>query len=201
DGYGIGLGHFVHACRRNLNITVITHNNQIYGLTTGQASPTTDQFMPTVSTPGGVAEKPVNPIGLALAEGATFIARGFAGDIPQLAELYQAALTHRGFALIDVFQPCVTWNHLNTFSWFRERVYKLEDEQWDPTDQVAAFELARSTFHSLTCSPQECRVPTGIYYRAEGVPTYEDGFEATKVPGWKRANAARNLSGLIETYR
>ena len=84
DGYGIGLGHFVHACRRNQNMTVIAHNNQIYGLTTGQASPTTDPTMKTVSTPGGVLEQPVNPIGIALSEGATFIARGFAGDIPHL---------------------------------------------------------------------------------------------------------------------
>jgi 2-oxoglutarate ferredoxin oxidoreductase subunit beta len=110
DGYGIGLGHYLHTCRRNIDLTVIAHDNQIYGLTTGQASPTTDHLMPTVSTPSGVLEQPVNPIGLALAEGATFVARGFAGDIPHLTQLYVRALTHRGFAIVDVFQPCVTWN-------------------------------------------------------------------------------------------
>jgi 2-oxoglutarate/2-oxoacid ferredoxin oxidoreductase subunit beta len=131
DGYGLGMGHFVHTLRRNVDLTCIAHNNQIYGLTTGQASPTTEHLMRTVSTPGGVLEEPVNPIGLALAEGATFVARGFAGDIPHLTELYKAAIEHDGFALVDVFQPCVTWNKLNTFSWFRERVYKLEDEGHD----------------------------------------------------------------------
>ncbi|MBI5232710.1 MAG: 2-oxoacid:ferredoxin oxidoreductase subunit beta [Coriobacteriales bacterium] len=198
DGYGIGLSHFVHSVRRNINITAIAHNNQIYGLTVGQASPTTDQFMRTVSTPGGVLEQPVNPIGLALAEQATFVARGFAGDIPHLTELYKQALQHEGFALVDVFQPCVTFNKVNTFKWFRERVYKLEETDWDPSDANAAFELARSTFHSLTCTPDECRVPIGVYYRAgEGVPTYNSAVEAASVPGYKRAEEPRDIADVV----
>jgi 2-oxoglutarate ferredoxin oxidoreductase subunit beta len=200
DGYGIGLGHFVHACRRNQNVTAIVHNNQIYGLTTGQASPTTDTLMRTVSTPGGVIERPVNPIGLALSEGATFVARGFAGDIPGLTELYRQAIAHRGFALVDVFQPCVTWNHLNTFAWFRDRVYSLEESGWDPGDRVKAFELSMSTFHSLTCTPEECRVPIGVFYREEGRATYEDGVPAAQEPGWKRAISPRDLSAVLERY-
>ena len=199
DGYGIGLGHFVHACRRNQNITLIGHNNQIYGLTTGQASPTTDHLMKTVSTPKGVLEDPVNPIGLALAEGATFVARGFAGDIAHLTELYKQALTHRGFAIVDVFQPCVTWNHLNTFGWFRDRTYKLEESGWDPSDKVKAFELSLSTFHDLTCTPESCRVPLGVFYSEEGRPTYEDGLSAAQVPGYKRAEALRDVSTLFDT--
>jgi 2-oxoglutarate ferredoxin oxidoreductase subunit beta len=198
DGYGIGLGHFVHALRRNPGITVIAHNNQIYGLTTGQASPTTDHLMRTVSTPGGVLEEPVNPIGLAIAENATFVARGFAGDVGHLTELYKQALTHRGLAVVDVFQPCVTWNHLNTFSWFRERVYKLEEAGWDPSDRSAAFELSMTTFHELTCTPESCRIPLGIYYRREGVPAYEDGVPASAVPGWKRAEEPRDVSAIME---
>ncbi len=198
DGYGLGLGHFVHAARRNVNLTCITHNNQIYGLTTGQASPTTDHLMRTVSTPDGVLENPVNPIGLALAEGATFVARGFAGDIPHLTELYIKALTHRGFALVDVFQPCVTWNRLNTFKWFRERVYKLDEGDWDPSDRPAALDLSLTTFHELTCAPDECRVPIGVYFAREGVPTYEDGLEATQVPGHTRARGPRDISALID---
>lgn len=197
DGYGLGLGHFVHACRRNARTTVIAHNNQIYGLTTGQASPTTDHLMRTVSTPAGVLEDPVNPMGLALAEGATFIARGFAGDIPHLTSLYVQALSHDGFALVDVFQPCVTWNKLNTFTWFRERVYKLEDEGWDESDRTAAFELSLTTFHDLTCTPETCRIPTGVYYRQEGKPTYEQGTPASGEPGWKRAVAPRDVTDLM----
>ena len=183
--------------RRNSDLTVIAHNNQIYGLTAGQASPTTDHLQPSVSTPSGVLEEPANPIGLALAEGATFIARGFAGDIAHLTELYVQALSHKGLALVDVFQPCVTWNHHNTFRWFRERVYKLEDTDWDTSDRVAAFELSLSTFHDLTCTPDSCRVPIGVYYRDSGAPTYEDGVAASRQPGWKRAVKPRDVSAIV----
>jgi 2-oxoglutarate ferredoxin oxidoreductase subunit beta len=171
DGYGLGMGHFIHTIRRNPDITVITHDNQIYGLTTGQASPTTDHLMRTVSTPGGVLEQPVNPIGLALAEEATFVARGFAGDLAHLTELYKQAFSHKGFALVDVVQPCVTWNKLNTAAWFKERVYKLEESGWDSADREAAFALSMTSFRELTCTPEQCRVPIGVFYRAEGVPT------------------------------
>ncbi|MDO8987562.1 MAG: thiamine pyrophosphate-dependent enzyme [Coriobacteriia bacterium] len=201
DGYGLGMGHFVHALRRNVRMTCITHNNQIYGLTTGQASPTTDHLMRTVSTPDGVLEQPVNPVGLALAEGATFIARGFAGDIPHLTDLYVQALSHDGFALVDVFQPCVTWNKLNTSAWFRERVYKLQEQDWDETNRVAAFDLSLSTFHDLTCTPDSCRVPIGVYYRESGVPTYGSGLIASQLPGYKHAEEPRDISALLQRMR
>ncbi len=197
DGYGIGLGHFVHACRRNVDLTVIAHDNQIYGLTTGQASPTTDHLMPTVSTPHGVLEEPINPIGLALAEGATFIARGFAGDIPHLTGLYIEALTHKGFAVVDVFQPCVTWNKLNTFKWFRDRIYKLEESGWDASDRSAAFDLSLTAFHELTCTPESCRVPIGVYYREQGRPTYEEQTPASAQPGFTRAEKPRDVTELM----
>lgn len=196
DCYGLGLGHFVHSCRRNAALTAIVHNNQIYGLTTGQASPTTDHLMKTVSTPKGVLEDPVNPIGLALAEGATFIARGFAGDIPHLTKLYIEAMQHNGFALVDVFQPCVTWNKLNTFQWFKERIYKLEDEAWDESDREAAFTLSTTAFHELNCTPDKCRLPIGIFYRETGKPTYQSQSAASSVPGWKRALEPRHITGL-----
>ena len=197
DGYGIGLGHFVHALRRNPDITIIAHDNQIYGLTTGQASPTTEHLMPTVSTPTGVLEQPINPIGLALAQDATFVARGFAGDIPHLTELYKQALTHKGLAVVDVMQPCVTWNHLNTFQWFRERVYKLEESGWDASDRAAAFNLSMTTFHDLTCTPEECKIPIGVFYKRDGVPTYEDGVSASAEPGYKRAEQPRDISAIL----
>jgi len=198
DGYGLGLGHLIHTVRRNPDITVIAHDNQVYGLTIGQASPTTEHLAKTISTPAGVLEQPINPIGLALAEQATFVARGFAGDIPHLTQLYKQALQHRGFALVDVLQPCVTWNKLNTLQWFKERVYKLEESGWDPRDRGAAFNLSMTSFREMTCTPDECRIPIGVIYQEEGVPTYEDGLSATKRPGYEVAQAPRDVSALIE---
>jgi 2-oxoglutarate ferredoxin oxidoreductase subunit beta len=197
DGYGIGLGHFVHTCRRNVDMTAIIHNNQVYGLTTGQASPTTDHLVRTPSTPSGVLEQPVNPVGLALAEGATFVARGFAGDIPHLTDLYVQALTHVGFAVVDVMQPCVTWNKLNTFAWFRERVYRLEDEGWDITDRAGALTLSLTTFHEMTCTPESCRVPIGVFIKEEGRPTYEQQTPSSLEPGYAHARDPRDVSELM----
>jgi len=199
DGYGLGMGHFVHTLRRNPSLTILAHNNQVYGLTAGQASPTTDHLSPSVSTPDGVLEEPVNPIGLALAEGATFVARGFAGDIPHLTRLYVDALSHDGLSLVDVFQPCVTWNHHNTFQWFRDRVYRLDETDWNESDRVRAFELSLTTFHDLTCAPETCRVPIGVYYRSSGVPTYEAGVRASANPGWERARQPRDISAILRS--
>src|SRR6266705_2663026 len=128
DGYGIGIGHFIHAMRRNLDLTYIVMNNQIYGLTTGQASPTTTKGHKTKSTPRGNVEQPINPLMLALASGATYIARAFSGEPNHMAEIIAGGMAHRGFALVDVFSPCVTYNKLNTYPWFKQRVYKLEKE-------------------------------------------------------------------------
>ncbi|MDO8964297.1 MAG: 2-oxoacid:ferredoxin oxidoreductase subunit beta [Coriobacteriia bacterium] len=198
DGYGIGMGHFAHSCRRNVDLTVIAHDNQIYGLTTGQASPTTEHLMKTVSTPTGVLEEPVNTVGLAIAEGATFVARGFAGDIPHLTGLIKEAIGHEGFALVDVFQPCVTWNKLNTFAWFRERVYKLDETDHDPADKLRAFELSLSTYHEMGCTPEECRIPIGVLYRETGRPTYGDGLpQLADGPLWKRARVPRDISAAV----
>jgi 2-oxoglutarate ferredoxin oxidoreductase subunit beta len=196
DCYGIGGNHLLHSCRRNIDLAAIAHDNQIYGLTTGQASPTTEQGMRTVSTPNGVLEQPVNTVGLAIAEGATFVARGFAGDIPHLTGLIKAAIEHRGFALLDVFQPCITWNKLNTFAWFRERVYNLDDTTHDPTDKVAAFTLSLSTYHEMTCTPDQCRIPLGVFYQ-EQRPTYADGLPQLTDPLWHSALAPRDVSPAL----
>lgn len=203
DGYGLGLGHFVHAARRNIDITYVGHNNQIYGLTTGQASPTSDQGMKTPSTPTGVLEKPVNPLGLAIAEGATFVARGFAGDVEHMTWLFTEAIRHHGFALVDVFQPCVTFNKVNTFKWYRDRVYKLEDEPgWEPTDRTRAFELAETILdiHDDT-PPADSRIPIGIFYRAEGVPTYEDGVpQCAGGALWEQSLLPRDISEVMNAF-
>jgi len=114
DGFGIGVGHFIHAMRRNVNLTYIVMNNQIYGLTTGQASPTTARMHKTKSTPNGNLEFPFNPEGVALMSGASFVARGFSGDGVQLAKIMERAIAHKGFSLVVVMSPCVTYNKVNT---------------------------------------------------------------------------------------
>ncbi len=203
DGYGLGLGHFVHTCRRNVDMAYFAHDNQIYGLTTGQASPTSERMMRSPSTPSGVLEQPVNATGLAIAQGATFVARGFAGDIEQLTELYVQAIEHPGFAVVDVMQPCVTFNKVNTFRWFRERVYRLEelegDEAHDPSDREAAFRLSLTTFHDMTCEPDECRIPIGVFYRAEA-DTYQDGLPHLEGPMWKAAEQPRDVTETMRSF-
>jgi len=164
---GIGGNHFIHTCRRNINITNIVHDNRVYGLTTGQASPTSDSGFISKSTPSGVLETPVNPASLALAAGATFVARGFSGDISQLFNIIRKAIKHKGFSFIDVLQPCITFNKINSYDYYREKVYKVDDiKGYNRTDLENAF--ARSL--------EVEKIPTGIFYQVEK-PIYEDGLK------------------------
>ncbi|MDX1524284.1 MAG: thiamine pyrophosphate-dependent enzyme, partial [Anaerolineae bacterium] len=157
--------HFIHAMRRNLDLTYIVMNNQIYGLTTGQASPTTMQEVRTKTTPRGNAELPINPLSLAIVPGATYVSRGFSGDTKQLTALFAGAIAHKGFALVDVFSPCVTYNKINTYPYFKERVYDLaEEEGYDPGDAQAALGKAFEWGD---------RIPLGLIYHSDQ-PTYED---------------------------
>ena len=142
DGYGIGGNHFTHTARRNVDLTYVVMNNQIYGLTTGQVSPTSRDGMKTKSTPFGSVEMPINPITSAIMNGATYVARGYSGDIRHLTELIKGGIQHRGFALIDIFSPCVTFNHDNGHPFFKDRVHKLEDDGHDTTDWKSACEKA-----------------------------------------------------------
>lgn len=170
DGYGMGAGHFVHTMRRNIDLVDIINNNQVYGLTKGQYSPTSDHGYVSKTSPQGAIELAVNPIAFALAAGATFVSRGFAGDPRHLSQLMAKAIQHQGYALVDVLQPCVTFNKQNTYDWFRQRVYKVEeDEHYDPTDKRAAFAKALEWGD---------KIPIGIIYQIEGVPTYEDQVPA-----------------------
>ncbi len=165
DGYGIGMGHFIHAMRRNLDLTYVVMDNQIYGLTTGQASPTTMKEVRTKTTPRGNVELPINPLALAIVSGATYVARGFSGNTRQLADLFAGAIAHKGFALVDVFSPCVTFNRVNTYAWFKQRVYDLADEEaYDPGDAEAALGKAFEWGD---------RIPLGLIYQSEQ-PTYGD---------------------------
>lgn len=164
DGFGIGVGHFIHAMRRNVNLTYIVMNNQIYGLTTGQASPTTARMHKTKSTPAGNLEFPFNPEGVALMAGASFVARGFSGDGAHLSKIMEKAIAHKGFSLVVVMSPCVTYNKVNTYSYFRERVYKLEDEGHDVNNFELAVKKAMET---------DTRTPLGVFYQVEK-PVYEE---------------------------
>jgi 2-oxoglutarate/2-oxoacid ferredoxin oxidoreductase subunit beta len=164
DGFGIGAGHFVHAMRRNVDLTYVTMDNQVYGLTTGQASPTSTMGQKTKSTPNGVIENPIDPVALALASGATYVARGFSGDVKHLADLVANGIQHHGFSFVDVFSPCVTYNKINTFDFFRQRVYKLESAGHDPKDLVAAWQRALEWGD---------KIPIGLFYQGDR-PTYED---------------------------
>jgi len=156
DGYGIGAGHFIHAIRRNIDITYLVMNNQIYGLTLGQASPTSGLEHITITTPKGVDDRPVNPISLALGSGSSFTGRGFSGKIKHLQHLIHKGLNHKGFSFIDVLSPCVTFNKLNTYNWFKEKIFDLEEEGHDYTDLVEAFKLSLEW---------ETKIPLGVFYQ------------------------------------
>ncbi|MDP3879454.1 MAG: 2-oxoacid:ferredoxin oxidoreductase subunit beta [Dehalococcoidales bacterium] len=191
DGYGEGGNHFVHAMRRNHDITYLIHNNQVYGLTKGQASPTSDLGFVTRTTPYGAA-RPVNPMTLAIATGATFVSRSFAGDIKHLTTMIKAGITHKGFALIDILQPCVSFNHKNTFGWYRERVYKLEEEPgYDPTNKMEAFNKAQEW---------DGRIPIGIFYQQE-LPTFEEQIPAlAKGPLVKQKIEPGRVQPLLDEF-
>ena len=164
DGYGIGIGHFIHAMRRNLNITYIVMNNGTYGLTTGQTSPTSERGYKTKSTPQGSIEDPINPIPLSLISGATYVARGFSGDPSGMSNLITKGIDHKGFSLIDVFSPCVTYNKVNTYDFYRERTYKLLDTDHDPSNFNNAVEKSFEL---------DEKIPIGLFYQKNS-PTYED---------------------------
>ena len=166
DGYGMGLGHMLHAIRRNVDLVDLVQNNQVYGLTKGQFSPTSDLGYISKTSPEGTVEAAVNPIALAISAGATFVARGFAGDPKHLAEIIRQALEHRGYALVDVLQPCVTFNRVNTYDWYRDRVYKVEEQNgYDASDPVAGFKVALEWGD---------RIAIGVLYRSQVRPTFEE---------------------------
>jgi 2-oxoglutarate ferredoxin oxidoreductase subunit beta len=163
DCYGEGGNHIVHAMRRNINIKLFVHDNQIYGLTKGQASPTSMEGMKTKTQPFGVFSEQLNPMVLGVAMDCSFVARGFAGEPDLLKELMKQALTHKGFSLVDILQPCVTFNKVNTYEWYRKRVYHLEPA-YTPFDRVTAFTRALEWGD---------RIPLGIIYRHDR-PLYEN---------------------------
>ncbi|NOZ24995.1 MAG: 2-oxoacid:ferredoxin oxidoreductase subunit beta [Nitrospirae bacterium] len=169
DCYGEGGNHLLHAVRRNVNVKLFVHDNQVYGLTKGQASPTTMEGVVTKTQPFGSLSEPLNPLALAVALDCSLVARGFAGDTDLLKELMKEAIEHRGFALLDILQPCVTFNKVNTYRWYSERVYRIGDDH-DPFDRTEAFRRALEWGE---------RIPTGIIYRNTR-PTLEERIPVIK---------------------
>jgi 2-oxoglutarate/2-oxoacid ferredoxin oxidoreductase subunit beta len=188
DGYGIGQGHFIHAMRRNANITHVVEDNQVYGLTKGQYSPTSERGYISSFSPEGAIEFAINPMAIALAAGATFVARTFAGDTKHMVATLQAAIRHRGYSLVDCLQPCVTYNKLNTYDWYRSRVYKLEEEAgYDRSD------LQQASHKALEWGD---RIPIGIYFENNNRPTYEEQVSALK----KGPLVQQELDGRFDDY-
>ena len=191
DGYGEGGNHLIHAIRRNLDITYLVHDNQIYGLTKGQASPTSDEGFVTKTTPLGMFSKPLNPMALAISLGASFVARGFSGEIEHLADLIAQAIQNRGFSLVDILQPCVTYNRVNTYQWYRSRVYKL-DSTYNPKDRMAAFQKAQEWGE---------RIPIGVIY-TEDRPTYEErNPKITRMPLVEQHHNIEDYEKVLEEFR
>jgi len=188
DGFAIGMGHTVHAIRRNIDITYIVMDNQVYGLTKGQTSPRSPEGFKTKSTPEGSIESPLKPLELALAAGATFVAQSFSSNIQQLTELIELGIKHKGFSLINVFSPCVTFNKVNTYDWFREHVVNTDDiENYDPSNRIMAMTKLMET-NGLLC---------GLIYQNTERQGYQD-----LIPGFREQGIAnQNVSVSREQFR
>ncbi len=192
DMYGEGGNHFMHTIRRNPNITNIVHNNMVYGLTKGQASPTTAKGFKTSVQVSGVSAEPFNPLAVAIALNASFVARAFVGNAEHMKEILKKAIRHKGYALVDIFQPCVTFNKTNTYAWFKEKTYIMDDSH-NPHDRQAAMARAFETE----------RLPLGVFYINEQ-PTFEETtgmYAQSQEPLWKREPQMHKLRDLIGRMR
>jgi 2-oxoglutarate ferredoxin oxidoreductase subunit beta len=184
DGFAIGMGHTVHAIRRNIDITYIIMDNQIYGLTKGQTSPRSSLGFQTKSTPSGSIESALSPLEIAMAAGATFVAQSFSSNVKQLTAVIEAGINHKGFSLINVFSPCVTFNKVNTYDWFKEHVVDLDEiSSYDPTDRISAMTKIMETGSMLT----------GVIYENKDKQSYE-----RLIPGFKEEPLSRQNVQLTE---
>ena len=193
DMYGEGGNHFIHTIRRNPNITNIVHNNMVYGLTKGQASPTSPRGFKTPVQINGVILEPFNPLAVAVALDASFVARVFIGDQEQTKEIIKKAILHKGYALVDILQPCVTFNEINTFQWFKENTCYLPDDH-DPADRQKAFQQASET-------RSDGKMPLGIFYiNLDKKPYHEEikTYQEDPLPLWQRKLDYNKLSKLIK---
>lgn len=191
DQYGEGGNHLLAAFRRNLDMTLVVHNNQIYGLTKGQASPTSDQGFKDVLHPLGVPYPPLHALALAVAQDCSWVARGFAGMGDHLKELYKKAIAHRGFALLEVLQPCVSFNKVNTYQWYQKRVYKVEEtNDYDPQNELWAYQKAKEWGD---------RIPVGVLYNKPR-PILEEAFPVLAAGPLARQEVKRSISELLADF-
>jgi len=193
DMYGEGGNHFLHAIRRNPDITNIVHNNMVYGLTKGQASPTSLAGFGTPVQINGVISKPFNPLAVAIGLGASFVSRAYSDDLKETKEIIKKAIQHKGYALVDLLHPCVTYNKLNDRKWFKENTYYL-DEDYDPTDRVEAFKKAT----------EEDKLPLGVFYIDKGIVPFEEkllAYKKSKEPMYEREVDFKKLGKLIKSKK
>jgi 2-oxoglutarate ferredoxin oxidoreductase subunit beta len=191
DCYGEGGNHLLATLRRNPDLTLVVHNNQVYGLTKGQASPTSDQGFKTLLQPAGVPYPPLHALALAVAQDGSWVARGFAGDGEHLTGLYKQALSHRGFSLLEVLQPCVSFNKVNTYQWYKQRVYRLEEETgYDPENELWAYQKAKEWGE---------RIPLGVIYRKVR-PLLEESHPVLQAGPLARQLAGRPVNQLLADF-
>lgn len=194
DGFAIGMGHTIHAIRRNIDITYIVMDNQVYGLTKGQTSPRSQTGFITSSTPKGAIEHPVSPLELALSAGATFVAQGFSSDVKELTSLIEQGIQHKGFSFINVYSPCVTYNKINTYDWFRNNLTKLSDfKDYDSSDRLMAMNTVM----------QHDGLVTGLIYQNKNQNSYQDLLQGYDDKPLSEADLALNqeeLNRLMDQY-
>lgn len=186
DVYGEGGNHFTHTIRRNPDITALIHNNMVYGLTKGQASPTSEIGMKTPVQISGVVLEPFNPIASAIALDCSFVARAFVGNVPETKDIIKRAIRHRGFSLVDIFQPCPVFNKQNTYPWFKERIYSLE-ETHDTRDRVEAFRR----------SLESDRLPLGVFYENPDRKSFEDQLASRGTPLYAHRVSAEAFQKMV----
>ncbi|MFC4811208.1 2-oxoacid:ferredoxin oxidoreductase subunit beta [Paenibacillus sp. GCM10023250] len=195
DGFAIGMGHTVHAIRRNIDLTYIVMDNQIYGLTKGQTSPRSAEGFKTKSTPEGSIESTLSPLEIAMSAGATFIAQSFSSDLKQLTALIEAGLNHKGFSLINVFSPCVTFNKVNTYDWFKENIVNLDQfPDYDPSNRIAAMNKIMETNGMLT----------GLIYQNKERQSYESmigGFQQEGLANQDIALSQEQFGKLVAEFK
>ncbi|MFA5022474.1 MAG: 2-oxoacid:ferredoxin oxidoreductase subunit beta [Patescibacteria group bacterium] len=190
-GYGEGGNHFIHTCRGNVDITYIIHNNHRYSLTTGQSSPTSEHGAKTKSTPDGLIEYPFNGMQVAITCGATFVAQGYSDEVVHLKELLKKAISHKGFSLVDILQPCVIFNEKNIREQYKEKVYKLEETDYQPTDKMAAY---------LKAAEAE-KLPIGVLYQEERA-TYESQLpQLASMPLAKQEVKKQDINQLFKEFK
>jgi 2-oxoglutarate ferredoxin oxidoreductase subunit beta len=195
DGFAIGLGHTIHAIRRNIDITYIVMDNQIYGLTKGQTSPRSSEGFKTKSTPQGSIESALSPLEMALSAGATFVAQSFSSNLKQLTALIEAGMKHKGFSLINVFSPCVTFNKINTYDWFKENIVDLDETpDYDPTNRL----------HAMTKLIETNGMLTGLIYQDKTKKSYEDlvaGFKPEALANQNIKLTQQEFDKLVAEFR